>query len=121
MLSVTEEDGKAKAESVYKFKNAGDYQDFQKKRQVYFRLKLEQVKAAQAAKKAAPPAAVLVKEGTTTPVPESDPVAAQDVKLKPTPEMDVKSKELQQLYKYDPEKNYQINLEKTALYARAAG
>ena len=129
LLSVTEEDGKAKAEMVYEFKNSGSYEDFQKKRDAYLRLKLEQAKAAQeAAKKAegaAAPAAVLVEDGEAKPadaasVPESDPAAEQDSKLELTPEMKEKQKELIELYKYDPEKNYQVNFEKTALYARAA-
>jgi len=107
LLSVTEKVSKAgKARTVkrvYAFKNTGDYENFQKKRDVYLRLKLEQAKAAQAA--------VLVERGTATPVPRN---------LKPTPKMDVISKELQQLYRYDPERTYQINLEKTAIYARPA-
>lgn len=127
LLSVTEEDGKTKAETVYEFKNSGSYEDFQKKRDAYLRLKLEQVKAAQEAarKEKKAPAAVLVEDGEAKPaegataVPESDPVAEQDVKLELTPEMKEKQKELQQLYKYDPEQNYQVNFEKTALYARS--
>lgn len=128
LLSVTEEDGKAKAEVVYEFKNSGSYEDFQKKRDAYLRLKLEQAKAAQeAAKKEGQeaPAAVLVEDGEAKPadaaaVPEADPVAEQPAKLELTPEMKEKQKELLELYKYDPEKNYQVNFEKTALYARAA-
>ena len=118
LLSVTV-DGKARtAKRVYTFKNAEDYEDFQQKRDVYLRLKLEQAKAAQAAKGEAPPAAVVVKGGSAIPVPDS--AAEQDAKLAPTPEMDVKRKELRRLYKYDPEKTYQIRKEKTALYARPA-
>lgn len=113
LLSVTKVDGKVKTEKVHAFKNSEDYDDFVEKLDVYLRLKLEQAKAE-------PPSAVLVKEGIVTPMPESDPATKQGAKLAPTLEMDAKSKELQQLYNYDTGKNYQIRLEKTALYVSAA-
>ncbi|MBT8036641.1 MAG: hypothetical protein KJO21_03760 [Verrucomicrobiae bacterium] len=113
LLSVTEEDDKAKSEAVYAFKNAEDYEDFQQKRDAYLRLVREQAKETRAAKKAAPSGAVLVKGGTATPVPQ------QGGTLAPTSEMDVQRKELQRLYNYDTERNYQVRIEKSALYVRA--
>ncbi len=44
-----------------------------------------------------------------------DPVASE-----PSAEMKAMAGDLVTLYSYDPAKTYQINLEKTALYARAA-
>lgn len=115
LLSVTKLKGKAMTEIVHVFKNARDYKGFQQKRDFYLRLKLEQVKAVQAADKGAPSTAVFVDKGSDTFLP----IAEQDGNLKPTTEMDKKSKELQQLYNYDPEKNFRINAEKIAIYARA--
>lgn len=117
LLAVTEEDGKQKVELVHEFKSSTDYEAFQKDRDAYLRLKLEQAKAAQAAKKE-----VMVKNGEATEVedgvPENDSVAEKESELKPTAEMEEKRSGLQETYRYDPERNYQINFEKTALYAR---
>ncbi len=133
LLSVTEEDGQAKTEVVHEFKDAVSYEDFQKKRDTYLRLKLEQTKAAQesakAGKDATTPVPVLVGGTEATPVassadvgaPEEDAAAGTPSQPEPTAEMEAKREQMEQLFNYDPEKNYQINFEKTALYARAAG
>ncbi len=132
LLAVTEEDGRAKTEVVHEFKDAGSYEDFQKRRDTYLRLKLEQTKAAQEAAKAkkdAAPVPVLVGGAESTPLassadagaPDADPSAEKLSQRAPTAEMEEKREQMEQLFNYDPEKNYQINFEKTALYARAAG
>jgi len=120
LFSLAKVDGKVEAQKVHAIKSAEEYDDFVEKLDTYLRLEQKQAKAAEAVKKDSAPPAVLVKGGAATPVPKSDPASEQNTKPTPTPEMVAKSKELQQLYNYNPEKNYQIRLEKTALYARAA-
>lgn len=132
LLSVTNEDGRAKTEVVHEFKDAVSYEDFQKKRDTYLRLKLEQTKAAEESAKAgkdATPVPVLVGGAEATPVAssadvgaaEADAAAGTPSQPEPTAEMEAKREQMEQLFNYNPEKNYQIHFEKTALYARAAG
>ena len=100
LVSVTQKDGKPITNVVYEFKNTKTYDDCQSKRASYRQLKQAQVKKAQGDKKTTP----------TNPAP----------KITLTPEMKKAQKELIKLYKYDPEKNYQVNFKKTAIYARQA-
>lgn len=95
LMLITEKEGKVNSTLSYEFKNADSYDDCQTKRIAYFTLKQEQAAAAS-------------KDG-------------KDIKdLKPTAAMSKARSELIKLYKYDPDKKYQINLKKTAIYARPA-
>jgi len=105
LIEVTEKKGKPVTKLAYAFKNADSYDDCQKKRATYFKLKQEQIKKAQASPKNKTSAKDKTKPAVT---PE----------IKPTPAMKKVQQELIKLYKYDPEKSYQINFKKTALYAR---
>jgi len=105
LLAVTEKEGKPVTKLAYAFLTADSYDDCQKKRAAYFKLKQEQIKKAQASDK-----------DKTATGDKAKPAATPDIK--PTAAMKKAQQELIKLYKYDPEKNYQINFKKTAIYAR---
>ena len=103
---MTQEGDKAKSKLVYEFVDAESYQVFQNKRKAYLRLRIEQARAAQ---KAA--------GGDKKPGSEA---SGKPAKLEPTKEMKELLAEFQTLYNYDPNKNYRIDIEKAAFYARPA-
>lgn len=95
LVEVLQNDAKTTSKVVYQFNNPESYNDCQKKRESYIHLKQKQAQEIKADNK-----------------------TKETSKLKPTPEMEKIRKELIHLYNYDLEKNYQINFEKTAIYAR---
>lgn len=122
LLAVTgEEDGKPKTEVVHEFKDAAGYEKFQKMRDDYLIQTVTEAKEAAAAAGTEPAAPAV--EGTEPGViaDESAPAAPDAPPFEPSAGLKAKGAELISLFHYDPAKNYQVNLEKTALYARPAG
>jgi hypothetical protein len=99
LVSMIKKDGKITTKVVHEFKDANSYNDCQDKRTAYFKMRETQMQKIQASQK---------KSDSSNELP----------KVTPTPEMKKAQKELIQLYQYDPEKNYQVNFKKTAIYAQ---
>jgi len=121
LLAVTAgEDDKPKTEVVHEFKDAEGYEKFQKMRDDYLIQTVTEAKEAAAANGTEPAAPAV--EGTEPGViaDESAPATPDAPPFEPSAGLKAKGAELVSLFHYDPTKNYQVNLEKTALYARAA-
>jgi len=114
-LSAVEGTGKnQKKNLVYTFKDAANYEGFQKKSKAYAKLKQEQLKANQASQPVADKA-------PTHPLQPLPPVeGGKPVPLPLTPVMKTAQAEMIQIYQCDPEKQHLIEYQKTALYARKA-
>lgn len=111
LLLVTEgEDGKPKTEKVHEFNDEASYEAFQKLRNEHLLQTVAEAKEAAAAKET-PPVGEAVEEGAVE-------TPAETPDFEPSPELQAMANKLIELYSFDPKKNYQINLEKTALYAR---
>ena len=105
LVAVDTIDGKTTSEIVHEFKTAEDYAEFQKKNDDYLRSKMELANAADAK-------AGQDSEDETTPAEDEAPNAAAEVATK--------RDELIQFYHFDPERQYNLQYQKTAFYARAA-
>lgn len=130
LLLVTEgEDGTPGAEFVHRFEDAASYERFQTRRDEYLLLSVTEAKTAAeeaaGADTPADPDAGDAEPGTTAPEPAEPAQPAEPPAETPAPEPSPKLKAMQQglleNFNYDPAKNYQVNLEKTALYARPGG
>ena len=126
-LVTTGEDGKPAPRLVHEFKDATSYERFQKMRDDYLLLSVNEAKqaAAEAAEEKADDSPAT--ETLETPAPadatESGPAPApspQPTTSEPSPALKAMQEELIGEFDYDPTKNHQVNLEKTALYARPA-
>jgi hypothetical protein len=136
LLITAGEDGKPASELVHEFKNAASYERFQKMRDDYLLLSVDEAKkaAAQEATESPAPATPATPAPTTpespapaapnappadstepspSPAPSPQPAAPE-----PSPELKTMQEDLIEEFQYDPTKNHQVNLEKTALYAR---
>ncbi len=105
LILKTEKDGKTTSSVAFQFKNPRDFEDCQKKRRAYLAMRRELFeKERERLKKESP-------DGK---------VPADAVKPKPTMEMFKAKVELLRLYQCDPEKDYDVNFTKSALYSRKA-
>lgn len=96
LLATTGEDGTVTTELAHEFKDATSYENFQALREEYLLQTVAEVKEQQAAAVA----------------------AGEDRPFEPSAELQAMAGDLQTLYAYDPTRDYQINIEKSALYAR---
>ncbi len=132
LLITTGEDGKQTSKLAHEFKDAVSYERFQKMRDDYLLLSVDEAKkaAADAAAKEAPESPAPVTPESPAPAtpnaapadatePEPDPAPSpQPAAPEPSPALKAMQEELVKEFHYDPTKNHQVNLEKTALYAR---
>jgi hypothetical protein len=132
LLITTGEDGKQASKLAHEFKDAVSYERFQKMRDDYLLLGVNEAKkaAADAAAKEAPePPAPATPESPAPATPNTTPADSTEPDPNPTPspqpstpnlspELTAMQEELIEEFNYDPTKNHQVNLEKTALYAR---
>ncbi|MFC4994098.1 hypothetical protein [Rubritalea tangerina] len=99
LLAVNEADGQVQSKVVHTFESADAYEAFQKMNDVYQRLRLEEQKQYQ--------------EG-------ADKETGEAVAFKPSEQLSKKQEEMIKLYSYDPERQYFLQFEKTAFYAKPA-
>ena len=141
LLITAGEDGKPASKLVHEFKNAASYERFQNMRDDYLLLSVDEAKkaAAQEATESPVPATPATPAPTTpespvpaapnappadstepspSPAPSPQPAAPQPAAPEPSPELKTMQEDLIEEFQYDPTKNHQVNLEKTALYAR---
>ena len=148
LLAITEgDDGKPASKLVHRFEDASCYERFQIMREKYLLASVTEAKKAQAEAEAKKPVAEgtepeatepeatkpeATKPGATKPEAtepgETKPETTKPEATKPketapelSPELQAVREELITSFTYDPLKNYQVNLEKTALYARPGG
>ncbi len=108
LFEVTVDDDEVSTELVQRFEDAGSYRGFEKLREEYILASVNQAEEAKAAEEGA--------DENGADDEEAD--SATEEAPEPSPEMEEIRKKLIEKYKFDPNKNYQINFEKTALYAR---
>ena len=119
LSSVSQADGKNTTKLVHRFETSADYLKFQQQNETYQQMKLEVSKAEATASKAEDKQA----EEKELPLP------AGVVPVKPSPAVDTAAilqtakikalrAELIKTYQFDPEQQYLLQFEKTALYAR---
>ena len=126
-LVTTGEDGKPAPRLVHEFKDATSYERFQKMRDEYLLLSVNEAKQATAEaaeeKTDGSPATETLETPALADATESGPAPApspQPTTSEPSPALKAMQEELIGEFDYDPTKNHQVNLEKTALYARPA-
>jgi hypothetical protein len=110
-------DDKPVSELAHQFSDAKTYEAFQKLREEYLMQTVAEVKAAAGEEDAAVPGEP---ELVDPEAPLADPVAADEPDFEPSEELKAMERKLIAEYDFDPKLNYQVNLEKTALYARAS-
>ena len=112
---VTKGEGEeVKVELVHEFKDAKSYEEFQALRDEYLLQTVAEAKVAVGPEEGAEEVDEEAdEEGAAEPAPEA-PV------FEPSEELKAKAATLIADYEYDPAKNFQIKMEKTALYARPA-
>lgn len=124
---VTQGEGEeVKVEQVHEFKDSKSYEEFQALRDEYILQTVAEAKEAAATEEGADEsvtdAPATDAPATDAPVTEgAEPVseeAAAAAKFEPSADLKAKAATLIETYNYDPSKNYQIKMEKTALYAR---
>ena len=103
LFEVTVDDDEVSTELVQRFEDAGSYRGFEKLREEYILASVNQAEEAKADEEGAD---------------DEEADSATEQAPEPSPEMEEIRKKLIEKYKFDPNKNYQINFEKTALYAR---
>lgn len=114
LLAVSEaEDGKILTEVAHSFDSAAAYLEFQKKNDAYQRMKLEFNKAQATSVQVDEKTAEVAEANTSTAI-QNEATAKSQAELS-----DMQS-EMIRLYKYDPERQYLLQYEKTAFYARPA-
>lgn len=105
LIDTAKVDDKDTSEVVHEFQSAQDYLKFQEKNNAYLRVKMDLSKAADV--KHAPEATRAAGDGATPEVRDNAEVSAM-------------RDGLMQTYHYDPERQYSLQYQKTALYARVA-
>ena len=114
LLLTSDADGRTTAQLVHKFEDASSYERFQKMRDDYLLLSVKRPQADSPDSLASP---------ASTTQPGAEPAPAEPSQEKPSvaipsPELEAMQAKLISEFQYDPAKNHQVKLGKTALYGR---
>ena len=121
LLLSTGADGTPATQLVHEFDDAASYERFQKMRDDYLLLSVNRSKPGKTTSPAEPSSG---EGGTETASADSDQVPSDPSPqappaVTPDPELRIMQERLIREFQYDPTKNHQVKLRKTALYGRA--